>query len=229
MLYSVNSRYIKRISHKNIFWNIPTERKEVFLTFDDGPVPETTEFVLEQLDKFNAKATFFCVGDNIRKNTSLFEKIQKQGHGVGNHTFHHLNGWKHSLKSYVDNVRMCESLTGSKLFRPPYGRMTPLQRYVLQNEFFILLWSVLPGDFDPKLSSEKCLDRVMKHSVNPGSIIVFHDSIKAENKLKYTLPKFLHTYSNMGYSFSVITEDLCRYHLDVRRNRILHQISLGMI
>lgn len=229
MLYTVNSRYIKKISHKTIFWKIPTEKKELFLTFDDGPVPGTTEFILEQLDKFNARATFFCVGDNIRKYPLLFEKILQQGHAVGNHTFHHLNGWRYSVKSYLNNVKMCEALTGSKLFRPPYGRMTPLQRYMLQRDYYILLWSVLPGDFDPALTKEKCLERVLKHSDEPGSIIVFHDNPKAKTKLTYTLPQYLKIYTEEGYSFSSITQELCQVHLEQRRNRIMHQISLGII
>ncbi len=229
MLYAVNSRYLKKISHKTIFWKIPTEKKELFLTFDDGPVPRTTDFILEQLDRFNAKATFFCVGDNIRKHPKLFEKIVQQGHTVGNHTFHHLNGWRYPVKTYMNNIKMCESLTGSKLFRPPYGKMTPLQRYVVQQEYYILLWSVLPGDFDPKLSKEKCLERALRHSDERGSIIVFHDNHKAETKLKYSLPEYLKIYTDVGYTFSPITEQLCQKHLEERRNRIIHQISLGII
>jgi peptidoglycan-N-acetylglucosamine deacetylase len=229
MYYSVHSRYIRQISHKAVFWNIPTDKNELFLTFDDGPVPGTTEFILEQLERFNAKATFFCVGDNIRKYPHLFEEIIKQGHSVGNHTFHHINGWKHSLRSYVNNVNMCASLTKSKLFRPPYGRLTPLQRYVLQKKYFILMWSVLPGDFDPELSGEKCLERVIKHSHGPGSVIVFHDNYKAESKLRYTLPKYLEYCSEQNFIMSPITEDLCRHHLTIRRKRLVHQISFGMI
>jgi len=229
MLYTVNSRFLKRISHKTVFWKIPTEKKELFLTFDDGPFPGTTEMILEQLNKFNAKATFFCVGDNIRKHPQLFEEIKNQGHSVGNHTFHHLNGWKHSLKSYLNNVKMCETLTGTKLFRPPYGKLTPLQRFKLQNHYYILLWSVLPGDFDPKLSNEKCLERVLKHSHFPGSIVVFHDNLKAFEKLQYTLPKYLEYFSKLGYTFSSITPELCQVHLEARRSKFVHQISFGMI
>jgi len=229
MLYTVNSKYLKRISHKTVFWKIPTERKELFLTFDDGPVPGTTEIILDHLDRFNSKATFFCVGDNIRKHPELFEEIKARGHSVGNHTFHHLSGWKHSLKSYLNNVRMCETLTGTKLFRPPYGRLTPLQRFMLQKHFYIIFWSVLPGDFDPKLTNEKCLERVLKHSHMPGSVIVFHDNLKAIEKLQYTLPKYLEIYSELGYTFSAITPELCQVHLEARRSRIMHQISLGMI
>lgn len=229
MFYTVNSKYIKRISHKTVFWKIPTDAKELFLTFDDGPMPGTTEFILQQLEQFNAKATFFCVGDNIRKYPELFAQIKSQGHSVGNHTFHHLNGWKHSLRSYLNNVKMCEMLTGTKLFRPPYGKMTPMQRFMLQNHYYILLWSVLPGDFDPKLTNEKCLERVLKHSHQPGSIVVFHDNIKSKEKVLYTLPKYLEYFSALGYSFSAITPELCHAHLEARRKKILYQLSLGMI
>jgi peptidoglycan-N-acetylglucosamine deacetylase len=228
-MYSVNSKYLKTLSHKNVFWQIPTDRKELFLTFDDGPVPEVTDFVLEQLAKYNAKATFFCVGDNIRKHPELFDRILNEGHSVGNHTFHHLNGWKHSLRSYINNIKMCDSLTGSRLFRPPYGRLTPLQRFVLQKDHYIILWSVLPGDFDLNLSPEKCLDRAIKHSCHPGSIIVFHDSLKARERLQHVLPAFLEFYSKIGFTFSGISEELCKKLLDDRRKKLVHQISLGMI
>jgi peptidoglycan/xylan/chitin deacetylase (PgdA/CDA1 family) len=229
MIYTVNSRFLKRISHKTIFWHIPTNKKELFLTFDDGPVPGITEFILDELDRHHAKATFFCVGDNIRKYPGLFKEILNRGHNVGNHTYHHLNGWKHSLRSYLNNVKMCESLTGTKLFRPPYGRMTPLQRYILQRDYYIILYSVLPGDFDPGLSMEKCLERVIRHSDNPGSIIVFHDSYKAEYNLKYALPRYLEYYTQNGYTFSAITPELCQLNLEQRRSKIMHQISLGII
>ncbi len=228
-MYSVNSKYIKTFSHKNVFWQIPTQNNELFLTFDDGPVPGVTDFVLDQLLKYNAKATFFCVGDNIRQHPDLFDRIQKEGHAVGNHTFHHLNGWKHSLRSYINNIKMCGALTQSRLFRPPYGRLTPLQRFVLQKDHFIILWSVLPGDFDLNLSSEKCLERAIKHSCHPGSIVVFHDSLKAKDKLQHVLPAFLEYYSKMGFSFSSISEQLCHEQLEERRKKLVHQISLGMI
>jgi len=228
-MYSVNSKYLKTLSHKNVFWQIPTEKKELFLTFDDGPVPGVTDFVLDELDKYQAKTTFFCVGDNIRKHPELFNRIIEDGHSVGNHTFHHLNGWKHSLRSYVNNIRMCDSLAGSKLFRPPYGRFTPMQRFVLQKDHFIILWSVLPGDFDMSLSAVNCLNRAIKHSCNPGSIIVFHDSLKTFKKLQYVLPAFLDHYTQLGFTFSGISEQLCQEVIDERRKKLVHQISLGMI
>jgi len=229
MFYSVNSRYIKAISHKTVFWNLPANGKELFLTFDDGPVPGTTEFILKELGRHNAKATFFCVGDNIRKYPSLFEEMKSEGHSIGNHTYHHLNGWKHSARTYVNNVKMCQTLTGTKLFRPPYGRMTPMQRYVLQKEYYILLWSVLPGDFDPDIDKEVCFNRMIKHSHTPGSIIVLHDNLKAEKKLRYTLPKYLEASLDLGYNFTAISENMCRIQLEARRSRLLHQLSLGII
>ena len=212
-----------------MFWDLPASNNELFLTFDDGPVPETTEFILRELEKVKAKATFFCVGDNIRKHPSLFEEIQSEGHSIGNHTYHHLNGWKYSARTYINNVKMCQALTGTKLFRPPYGRMTPMQRYILQKEYYILLWSVLPGDFDPYLDKEECFNRMIKHSHTPGSIIVLHDNLKAEQKLRYSLPKYLDVSSEMGYTFSAINEEMCKTQLQARRSRLRHQLSLGII
>jgi peptidoglycan/xylan/chitin deacetylase (PgdA/CDA1 family) len=186
-------------------WRIPTPEKVLYLTFDDGPIPEVTPWVLEQLDQYNAGATFFCVGDNIHKNPGVFEQVKAAGHAVGNHTFNHLNGWTTDNVPYFLNVRRCAHLVHSDLFRPPYGRLMPKQSEFLQRHYRIVMWDVLSGDFDPGITKEQCLDNVLNHA-RPGSIIVFHDSIKAWDKLRYVLPKVLFSFSEQGYRFECMEE-----------------------
>lgn len=184
----------------NYTWQVPTEEKEVYLTFDDGPIPEVTPWVLEQLAAYQAKATFFCVGDNVRKHPKVFESVKAQGHTVGNHTFNHLNGWTTDNIPYFHNTRHGASITDSELFRPPYGRLKPKQAQFLQRHYRIVMWDVLSGDFDPNISNEQCLQNVIRN-VGPGSIVVFHDSLKAQEKLEYVLPKTLAYLAEAGYSF----------------------------
>nr|BFF39532.1 polysaccharide deacetylase family protein [Tenacibaculum mesophilum] len=183
-------------------------QKEIFLTFDDGPIPKVTEFVLDQLHLFNAKATFFCIGDNIRKYPAVFSRIINEGHSVGNHTFNHLNGWKNSNTTYINNINKCENLLShqkTKLFRPPYGKIKRKQaKQLLANGYKIIMWDVLSADFDPTITKEKCLQNVLRNVEN-GSIIVFHDSIKASDKLYYVLPKVLEEFSLQGYKFKAIS------------------------
>ncbi|HKK76425.1 MAG TPA: polysaccharide deacetylase family protein [Saprospiraceae bacterium] len=187
----------------NYTWRVPTEEKEVYLTFDDGPIPEVTPWVLEQLANFNAKATFFCVGENVQKHPSVFEAVKAQGHTVGNHTYNHLDGWTTDNIPYFHNTRHSASITGSELFRPPYGKLKPKQAQFLQRHYRIIMWDILSGDFDPNISNEQCLQNVIRN-VSPGSIIVFHDSLKAKEKLKYVLPKVLEHLSAQGYSFEAL-------------------------
>lgn len=184
----------------NFTWRIPTQDKILYLTFDDGPIPEVTPWVLEQLAQYNAKATFFCVGDNVQKHPAVFKQVIEAGHSVGNHTHNHLNGWTSDNIPYFHNVRHCAHLVDSLLFRPPYGRLRPKQAQFLQRHYRIIMWDVLSGDFDPKLSNEQCFDNVIQHSKN-GSIIVFHDSLKAKDKLEYVLPKVLEHFHALGYKF----------------------------
>jgi len=184
----------------NFIWRIPTKEKTLFLTFDDGPIPEVTPWVLEQLEAYNAKATFFCVGDNVKKHPEVFRSVLENGHSVGNHTFNHLNGWSSDNVPYFHNVRHCAHLVNSTLFRPPYGRMKPSQAQFLQRHYRIIMWDVLSGDFDPNISNEQCLRNVTEKVV-PGSIVVFHDSLKAKEKLQYVLPKILKQFAAEGYQF----------------------------
>ena len=188
-------------------WAFPFSEKQVYLTFDDGPIPEVTPWVLDLLKKHQAKATFFCIGDNIRKYPELSRRIIAEGHAIGNHTFHHLNGWKTKPRNYIENVLKAEAeitncnssfvnrqssiVNHTSLFRPPYGRLTSKQAKQLQEKGYkIIMWDVLSADFDTDISEEKCFENVSKN-IRLGSIIVFHDSLKAENNLRYALPKII--------------------------------------
>jgi peptidoglycan/xylan/chitin deacetylase (PgdA/CDA1 family) len=189
-MYLVKTPPLVKVLLSDYVWTIPTKDREVFITFDDGPIPDLTPWVLDQLALFGFKATFFCVGDNVRKNPDIFERILQEGHMVGNHTFHHLNGWHTENEAYLKDVAMCDELHNTPLFRPPYGKIRPGQSMALKHHKNIVMWDVLSGDFDNNISSEKCLSNVMDNYA-PGSIIVFHDNIKAKEKLKFTLPVFL--------------------------------------
>lgn len=230
-------------------WRFKTSKKIIYLTFDDGPIPIVTEFVLDELKKVNAKATFFCIGENIDKNPAIFQRIIAEKHAIGNHTYNHLNGWKTKTKTYVENTVLCENtmatfdlrdkkqdvrcksqesrvkmqksrvesqearsktnssmfnIQHSKLFRPPYGKIKKQQaKELLKKGYTIVMWDVLSADFDTKISKEKCLKNVLENTKN-GSIIVFHDSLKAKEKLAYTLPKVLTYFSEKGYIFKAI-------------------------
>ncbi len=184
----------------NFTWNIKTEEKVLYLTFDDGPIPEVTPWVLEQLAKYNAKATFFCVGDNVGKYPSVFQQVLAEGHSVGNHTYNHLSGWNTDNIPFFHNIRHCAHLVNSGLFRPPYGRLTPSQTQFLTRHYRIVMWDVLSGDFDKNISKETVFDNVIL-SAKRGSIVVFHDSLKAFERLEYALPRVLEHFTAKGYRF----------------------------
>lgn len=206
-MYLVKTPWLlKKFYPQNLIWNKSRDKKIIYLTFDDGPIPIVTPFVLEILKKFNAKATFFCIGDNINKHQDIFFQLKADGHAIGNHTYNHLNGWKSDNKKYLDNILKCQELTQTDLFRPPYGRIKKSQIKNLESKIKnqkIIMWDVLSGDFDTQLSPEKCLKNVLKHTKN-GSIVVFHDSLKAFDRLKYTLPKALAHWQAQGYEFHSI-------------------------
>jgi peptidoglycan/xylan/chitin deacetylase (PgdA/CDA1 family) len=187
-------------------WHIPTKEKKIYLTFDDGPIPDITEFVLDTLDGFQAKATFFCIGDNVRKHPDIFRKILDQGHSVGNHTFNHLNGWKTDDQEYLANFDKCTQQLDveTDLFRPPYGRIRKSQFRLLPSEKKIIMWDVLSGDFSKDVTPENCLKKTVKYA-RPGSIILFHDSIKASRNMQHTLPRFLEHFSKNGYTFDALS------------------------
>lgn len=195
---------IKRI-FSNYVWDVSNIENKIYLTFDDGPTPEITEWVLEELQKYNAKASFFCIGSNIKKHPEIFQKVTNSGHSIANHTFDHLNGWKTSTKEYIENINQCsvmiDQFSNNKLFRPPYGRIKTAQSKKLrQLGYKIIMWDVLSADFDTAITPEKCLEYVLKN-VSSGSIIVFHDSVKAFPNLKYTLPRALEYWKEKGFVF----------------------------
>lgn len=203
MSFWVKTNRIFKWIFPNYVWEIPNDAKKVFLTFDDGPTPEITEWVLEQLKKYNAKATFFCIGNNIEKYPELFQKTIAEGHAIGNHTFNHLKGWKTSTEDYIENVKLFETknpkLVTRNLFRPPYGKIKPSQSKRLRKlGYKIIMWDVLSRDYDQTISAAQCLENVLPN-VKTGSIIVFHDSLKAEHNLKYVLPKTLEFLKENGF------------------------------
>lgn len=201
-MYSVRPNWLMRKTYSSAIWRIPTREKKIFLTFDDGPIPEVTPWVLSELKKYKAKATFFCIGANVEKHPDIFRQLVTEGHSTGNHTFNHLNGWKTKTKEYLKNVERCSSVIQppTHLFRPPYGKMQFSQFSQLRTQHSIIMWDVLSGDFDQTISEEKCLKNVISKT-REGSIVVFHDSIKAKKNLYYTLPKFLEHFSKAGFSF----------------------------
>ena len=198
---------------KHLHWRIPTSEKEIYLTFDDGPIPYLTEYVIDQLAAFDAKATFFCVGDNIRKHPEVFGKIIEGGHSIGNHTYNHLKAWTTDLTEYLDNVSKCARIiqretekTEQALFRPPHGQITRKTISALKNDYKIIMWDVLTYDFDKGHSAVKGLNRAIK-STRSGSIVVFHDNYKAEANLKYMLRRYLKHFSDLGYKFKKLSTD----------------------
>jgi len=204
-MYLVKTPEFIQTFFPDYIWTGSSEEKVLYLSFDDGPIPEITPWVLKQLAQYEAKATFFCVGENVKKHPSIFETLIESGHSIGNHTFNHLSGWSSDNADYIDNVQQCAEVVTSKLFRPPYGRLKPKQAQQLKQDYRIVMWDILSGDFDPKISSDQCYKNVIKNA-GPGSIIVFHDSKKAEEKLKYVLPRVLKYFSQQGYRFEQILE-----------------------
>jgi peptidoglycan/xylan/chitin deacetylase (PgdA/CDA1 family) len=187
-------------------WKMKTVNKTLYLTFDDGPVTGPTEFVLDELGRASIPATFFCIGDNIRKHPELFRRITAGGHTVGNHTVNHVNGWKTSSEKYFSNVKEFDAISEQagclqrvRLFRPPYGRITRQQIKTL-SAYRIIMWDVLSQDYDHNLSPDKCLRRTIQ-ACSPGSIIVFHDSYKSQKNMEYTLPRLIDFFAGKGYTF----------------------------
>lgn len=258
MLFLTKTPYLlKKFYPKQLVWNKSRAEKVIYLTFDDGPIPIVTPWVIKTLKKYNAKATFFCIGDNIVKHPEIFEQLKADGHAIGNHTFNHLRGWDTDDETYFENFLKCQKLTQTNLFRPPYGRIkkSQIERiFEVKDEFWvqeqganskddlqnqvsnitcqdelqiqeqgvkskddlqvsllpthdsllkIVMWDVLSGDFDPGLNPEKCLRNVLKHTEN-GSVVVFHDSLKAWDRLEIVLPKVLEVWTDRGFKFGVL-------------------------
>jgi peptidoglycan-N-acetylglucosamine deacetylase len=223
-LYWIKTPKLIKSVFSNLTWDFKNSEKKIYLTFDDGPTPKITEWVLNILNENNIKATFFCIGANINKHPDIFKKIVLDGHAVGNHTYNHVNGWQTRMEEYIKNTELCqESIIKNKLiydwkskiddgkkkkestiFRPPYGKIKRNQAKLLrQLGYKIIMWDVLSADFDQNISVEKCLENATK-KVTSGSIIVFHDSLKAYKNLEYALPKAIEILKNKGFSFDVI-------------------------
>lgn len=202
-MYLAKTPKILKKTYPKYIWDFHSLTTTLHLTFDDGPTPGVTNLVLDELKKYNAKATFFCIGKNVEQFPELFQRIIDEGHAVGNHTYSHINGWSVKTYTYLKDVVKCKAIFESTLFRPAYGKITRFQAKALMNTFEIIMWDVLSSDFDENCTPEKCLHNVLTHS-KKGSIIVFHDSIKAEKNLIYTLPKVLEHFTQQGFQFKAI-------------------------
>lgn len=189
-------------------WRQPVHEKIIYLTFDDGPIPDVTEFVLQQLAEYRAKATFFCVGENIYRYPEIARQVADQGHRLANHTYNHLRGWETKTEAYVQNIALCQNQLdlvqpvsqALKLFRPPHGRIRKDQFNKIKFHYQVIMWDVLTYDFDCTLSPKDCLHHSIKQTV-AGSVVVLHDSVKARRNMEYVLPRFLHHFTNLGYRF----------------------------
>ncbi|MDL5049341.1 polysaccharide deacetylase family protein [Oscillatoria amoena NRMC-F 0135] len=196
--------------YPGLVWRLPANDPTIYLTFDDGPVPGPTEFVLDQLKKYGIKATFFCIGDNIQKHPEIFMRVVHEGHAIGNHTFNHLNGWRTNAEEYIRNTEKFASEVAlvnagfkTNLFRPPYGRITRKQIQLL-HAYRIVMWDVLTYDYNNSISPERCLKNSLG-AVRNGSIVIFHDSVKAERNMMYTLPRFIEACLEREYRFKAIS------------------------
>lgn len=213
LFYFVKTPGWIRWLHKSCVWQISTSDKTIYLTFDDGPHPSITSFVLDELKKYNAKATFFCIGKNVELYPDMYRRIINEGHAIGNHTYHHLNGWKTADEEYLNDIENAKKIIDSNFFRPPYGRITRFQLGQLSKPRFQLkpiMWSVLSGDFDVKLSKESCRDYVLMNAES-GSIVVFHDSEKANERMCFALPEVLQYFSKKGFQFKKISLDVLNH------------------
>jgi peptidoglycan/xylan/chitin deacetylase (PgdA/CDA1 family) len=205
-LFFVATPWWLRLLYPRCVWSIKTKEKSIYLTFDDGPHPVITPLLLNQLKQYNAKATFFCIGDNVKKFPEIYQRVIDEGHAIGNHTMHHINGWKHNDDHYLNDVAEAGSYIRSSIFRPPYGRAKKSQINKLlysKAPVTTIMWSVLAGDWIDTLSPQKCFEQVKKN-IHPGSIVVFHDSEKANDRMSYAVPLLLEYFSKQGYSFKKI-------------------------
>ena len=206
--YFIKTPWWARKFFSDYVWRMPTTEKVVYLTFDDGPHPTITPWVLDILKQYEAKASFFCIGDNVLKYGDVYKRVLAEEHSVGNHTFHHHNGWKTKTGDYLQDVAKAAKVIDSNLFRPPYGKVTAKQARglsdALRSKFSkVIMWDVLSADFDTTTSAEQCSQNVLMN-VGPGSIIVFHDSEKAFPNLREALPKVLSHLKKEGYRFEKI-------------------------
>ncbi|PPK96945.1 peptidoglycan/xylan/chitin deacetylase (PgdA/CDA1 family) [Nonlabens xylanidelens] len=191
---------------KNYYWHGNRGEKTVYLTFDDGPTPLVTDYVINLLSQYGFKATFFCIGDKVNRYPETYRLLKNENHQIGNHTYHHLNAWTTKKNRYLDNIDECSKVVETKLFRPPYGRITSaVTQRLIKKGYKIVLWDVLSGDFDQSRTSESCLKNLKKNTRN-GSIIVFHDSDKSFEKLKVILPEYLAFLKEKGWNSKSISQ-----------------------
>jgi peptidoglycan/xylan/chitin deacetylase (PgdA/CDA1 family) len=205
-MYLVKTPWLLKRLYPNLLWDVYADTRCIYLTFDDGPIPIVTPFVLNILKQYNAKATFFCIGDNVSKHPDVFEQVKNDGHAIGNHTFNHLKGWDTDDQTYLNNFLQADKLLNTNLFRPPYGRIKKSQVKLLQEAkpgLKIVMWNVLSADFDINVEPEKCLDNVLKNT-RSGDVVLFHDSLKAKERMEYALPRALEVWSREGYKFNCL-------------------------
>lgn len=208
MIFFHKTPALIKMLYPSLTWSMPTGEKKIYLTFDDGPIPELTPWVMQQLTEYQIRATFFCVGENIERNTTIAEELLSEGHKLGNHTFNHLNGWVTKKSTYIENVGKCSHVlkniqASDNLYRPPYGKISRAQIAALKDDYQIVMWDVLTGDFSQRLAPEACLKKSID-ATSPGAIVVFHDNVKASKNLKYTLPRYLNYFLERGYSFDTL-------------------------
>lgn len=197
---------LARLYWPGLLWRMPAGEKSLYLTFDDGPEPKVTPWVLDMLDDFGAKASFFLVGENAEQHPALVKRIRAAGHAIGNHTHRHLNGWRTGSTEYLADVDRAQDSIGTPLFRPPYGRLTRKQAAALRPRFTVVMWDVLSKDYDARSTPAQCLGNVLGAARN-GSIVVFHDSLKAEHSLRHALPAALREWRRMGYALKALPQD----------------------
>lgn len=199
-MYRVRPPYLLKKLYARGIWRKNGAEKKIYLTFDDGPVPSVTPWVLDVLKAAGIEATFFCVGVNVEKHPDIYQRIISENHAVGNHTYDHISGWKTAPEDYIANVEKCATYVTTNLFRPPYGRIRKNQQRILEKHYSIVMWDVLSCDYDRQTSPEQCLQNVITH-VRNGSIIVFHDSLKAQQNMQYALPRFIEHAKGKGFEF----------------------------
>jgi peptidoglycan/xylan/chitin deacetylase (PgdA/CDA1 family) len=209
MAYQVKTPWwLSNIIYRKLVWRMPQgDKPAVYITFDDGPHPVATPYALAQLDKYNARATFFCIGKNVALEPAIYKDILAAGHTVGNHTHNHLNGWKNTTAAYLENIKQAAGYIDSKLFRPPYGRIKIAQaNLMMQAGWKVIMWDVLSGDFDTAITPDKCVENVTRN-IEPGSIVVFHDSEKAWPRMSHALPGVLEYCKSKGWDLKAIPNE----------------------
>ncbi len=206
MLKLIKSPRIIQHLFADFLWKIDTDEKVIYLTFDDGPHPVITPWIIDLMNKYDAKGTFFLIGDAVSKNPDLYQLYKTNGHQVGNHTFRHIKGWRSRKKNYLEEIAQCSEVVESSLFRPPFGQINLQSIREIKKQYKIVMWDVLSWDFNTKTSAETCLSNVVNYS-NEGSIVVFHENEKSMKNIMFALPKVLEHFTKLGYQFKAITAD----------------------